>query len=423
MGLFDAVRPGYFDHARLVADLRDTSKEIENSHRRGKNIRPPLAFLHRLGKDMIHATDGDLGALRLRREPTATESLAAVPFGAAFSGSLEFNWLMAAIILARDDLAEKFSHAGQLSFDKGLQWLILHGVTEHRLWHVITPSFVSQLVGNEVPGTGLTPLQLMVVRERPGLARLFKYGHRAHNDAVFSRWLVDQGHIALGLFWCLPPHHARRRRNRRIAASVTTLVARPSRERLKALWQTPKALALLMAPETDLVVTAPLVQEAQGRIALLHKIDPATGSAGRPLCFWSGMAGELAILHGQHEAANHQGVPISGSALTFVAPDPKSRPHTIVLETLCEDSEASIASCRVNGRRSPVVRLADGPRHLWLFDVSPDRPTAETTQHKAIINQEATSIANGHIVSLGFSPKRQTGDCPSPFILSRLWSF
>lgn len=428
MGLFDVNRLDFFDHARLVSDMSDTSLEIENTRQRGKNLRPPFAFLTRLGKDMIHATDGDHGALRLRREAAYTAGLSTRTFGRAFEGALEFNWLMAAIILARDDLADKFEHAGRLSFDKGLQWLVLHGITEHRVWHSVTPSFVRELTEGEIPGSGFTPLQLMVMREKPALARLMKAGDRARNDVIFGRWLLDHGHLEFGLFWCLPPHQPKKRRRRRIAATVVTLVTRPSRARMKEFLRTPTSLALLLNPHEARPVTAALVQDGRHRIALLHKIDPQISTDGRPLCFWSGMAGELAIVDGQYGAPDHQGMLVTSPTITLVVPETKSSPHTIVLETLARpvEYEANIYACRVNGRRSPVLRLADGPRNLWLFDIAPNRLMAEAPAISRSPEAEPQSTElNGHVVWLQLSSERHGGyaKASGQLLLSRLWTF
>lgn len=428
MGLFDSVRPGFFDHVRFIGDLRDTSQEIENSRRRGVKIKPPLTFLTRLGKDMIHATDGDHGALRLRREAESTADLAALPFGRAFGGALEFNWLMAAIILGRDDLANRFQHAGRLSFDKGLQWLVLRGITEHRLWHIVTPSFVKELSESKIPGSGFTPLQLMLIREKPALARLMQSENPARDEVAFSRWLLDHGDLEFGLFWCLPSHQSRKRRRQRIAANVMSLLTRPSRARMKDFLRTPKSPALVLSPHEARPITASLVQEGQRRLTLLRSIDSKIGTHGRPLCFWSGMAGELAIVDGQHGAPNHQGMSVTGSSITFLMPETKSHPHTIVLETLSKPTEfeADIHACRVNGRLSPVIRLADGPRNLWLFDIAANRRVAAAPAVPMSSESETHSRElKGHVVWLQLGPERQGEGAVASgqLFLSRVWTF
>ena len=219
MALFNNIRPGYFDHARLVEDLADTAGAISGARQARKVLKAPMVFLHRLGKDMLNATDEDFGALRLRRDTNATKKLSQLSFGKTFNGALEFTWLMAAAILARDDLLERFQHAGRLSFEKGLQWLVLHGITEHRLWHLISPQFITALTQHEVPGTCLTPLQLMLIREIPSLAK--EMSNDRERDAIFfRRWLLDHGSLRFGLFCKIRRASGKRPASRAIVALV-----------------------------------------------------------------------------------------------------------------------------------------------------------------------------------------------------------
>lgn len=413
MGMFDNLRPGYFDHARFVVDLMDTSEEIQNTRRRSKVIKPPMAFLFRLGKDMLHATPGDHGALRLRREVRATDKLSRCTFTRVFGGALALSWTMAAVILARDDLAESFAdEGGSFSFEKGLQWLVLHGIREHRLWHLVTPDFVTELTSGKVPGTQLSPLQVMVLNERPALARLLNRNPLHKGDATFARWIGSQGSVQFGLFWCLPHQHSKRLRYRRLAASTAQFfVNRPPKEHAQYLrnysWRVKKALSGQGTwPDTD-----PLADRVRRQVELMSRLDPDLGSFGYPLCFWSGTAGELSILDGQFDAPSEHGLLVRSPFITLAVPNSRPGSHTIVIEALAADGndDCQLFGCRVDRRWAPILRVARGPRHLWVIDVAPNAH-----------NRDHTNL-NWHLISLevGTVDQAEKGQ----LILSRVWIF
>lgn len=410
MGMFDNHRPGYFDHARFVIDLIDTSEEIQNTRRRHKMIKPPMVYLDRLGKDMLHATPGDHGAMRLRREAQATGRLSHRTFARVYGGVLSLSWSMAAIILARDDLAQSFGdELGRLSFEKGLQWLVLHGIREHRLWHLITPDFVAELTLSKVPGTQLSPLQVMVLRERPALSKLLNEGTSFNKSAKFDRWLGSQGSVQFGLFWCLPHQHSRRLRNRRLAASAAQFfIGRYPKEHTRYLHQySLRARKFLSGqnvwPSKDL-----LAGRVLQLVEMMSKIDPDLGVFGYPLCFWSGKVGELSILDGQFDAPSEHGILVRSTFVTLTVPSSRPNSHTIVVEALSADGndDCQLFSCRVDRKWAPIIRLARGPRHLWVIDIAPSARGHST---------------NWHVVSLevGTMDRAERGQ----LVLSRIWVF
>lgn len=201
MEVFAENFSAFFDHRNLLASLQARiDADADTRQWRGAD-----AMLAKLGADMLHAAAGDHGALAIRWNSDATFHMATGVVCRAFSGHLPVHCLIYAAILGRRDLRDRFMQRGEFCIEAGLQWFVLHGIGEHKLWHIVTSEFLRALRNPTVVTRHgvMPPLALIVLQERPELARLFLPKGKWRADA-FAKWMRDEGIADYQLFWAVP---------------------------------------------------------------------------------------------------------------------------------------------------------------------------------------------------------------------------
>ncbi|WP_343614682.1 hypothetical protein [Novosphingobium sp.] len=166
----------------------------------------PHAFVAAVGADLLHAASGDFGAMRVRWDTHATAGLAATTAATAMGGAVPVNIMLLAAILGRSDLVAHFREKGRFSLEAGLQWLVLHGICEHRLWHFVDGALRQALLRPVVNAwlTRMPALGVLVLRERPELKGRFIKGGRWQAEP-FRAWLQQEGLDTYRLFWLAAP--------------------------------------------------------------------------------------------------------------------------------------------------------------------------------------------------------------------------
>lgn len=163
----------------------------------------PLSLVAALGRDLLNAARGDLGAMRIRWDSDATFHLVDRVAYRAFGGRVGVNAMILAAIAGREDLWPRFLRGGQFHIEAGLQWFVLHGIGEHRLWHFLTGAFVASLLRPPAADAGMMPpLAAILLCERPDLGSTFMV-RDAFSQARFEGWLAEHGVNEYGLFWCM----------------------------------------------------------------------------------------------------------------------------------------------------------------------------------------------------------------------------
>ncbi|HVV27660.1 MAG TPA: hypothetical protein VHC40_06805 [Rhizomicrobium sp.] len=191
---------GFFDHARMLEDFRHSVTE-----RRDESVLPPHAVLTRLGQDVLHAMPDDHGAYGLRFDAASLRPFARKRYGTAFAGRLPFTCLQAAVMLGRTDLTSRFMRAGAFSFECALRWLVMHGLNEHALWHVVDGRFLAALKTPSIPIAHgvMSPLMAIVLGERPDLVSELIPDGRTPSTERLRAWLTREGCKQYRLQWSM----------------------------------------------------------------------------------------------------------------------------------------------------------------------------------------------------------------------------
>jgi len=401
--IFDAVAKfGFFDHGRMVADLLDTARVIENDRAKGKCLAPPEAVLAQVGDDMLHALPDDQGAFRLRHSPAMIGALRNIEHGTLFDGRLSLPSPIAAVILGRRDLRAQFTTAGRFDFRAGLRWFVLHGVVEHRLWHVLSRHFVLQLIGRSVPwkGAKLTPLEMLVLDERPELAARFDWRDPSGCQLALTQGLFSEGVRQYELFWCLSAGPD---------GSSTDSLANP--EDVVARWRAggnigtelfePAALSVI---EQALGLPAPSApgpvdkSAANRRSSLVEQYRAEAASAGceyLPLLFSVDGLGCRALGQGSFGIPNEIGTPVFTDSLDFVLPLPSFRARYVAIELhLPEPRDKALYRIAVNGSTAALSSTEDRSALLiapLLTDGAPGRGYAVVSLERLAVESPSAA--------------------------------
>jgi hypothetical protein len=201
----DIGRLGYFNHARMVEDLLSTAGLMADISNSGRIVRPPQAWLVRLGQDFLHATTADSGAWRLKVDDHLVRQLDQLTYDYVPYWNFRVSWYVAAIVFGRRDLREKFIVGGQLKLESALQWVILYGVREHALYRFLTARFIDELIEVKQMGPDicLSMLQYLIILERPDLFSMKDCSRGAKFREEFQQWLIAEGVRDYGLLWLL----------------------------------------------------------------------------------------------------------------------------------------------------------------------------------------------------------------------------
>jgi hypothetical protein len=119
-----------------------------------------------------------------------------------------------ALILGRPDLRAQFLRDGQYDWTGALRWLVLRGVRELHLWPYLSASFVQDLRARSllVQGRRLSPLQAIVMAERPELLAAFQAeATPAGFSRVFGEWFMREGIALHGHSWLMTTDEVRRK--------------------------------------------------------------------------------------------------------------------------------------------------------------------------------------------------------------------
>lgn len=191
----------FVDHGVLISKL-ETALTLEYPP---SKINVPYAPLTALGADLLNAASGDFGAMWVRWDSRSTAKLASITAATAMNGAIPINAMLLAAILGRGDLQDRFKERGRFSLEAGLQWLVLHGVCEHRLWHFVDRPLRQALLRPVVDAhlTRMPGLGALILRERPELTRRF-VKHGQWQAEAFQLWLREEGLDTYRLFWLVP---------------------------------------------------------------------------------------------------------------------------------------------------------------------------------------------------------------------------
>ncbi len=118
------------------------------------------------------------------------------------SHGIPFSGFELALVLGRQDVAQTFLSGRRLDVDRALSWYVLHGVSEHRLWPSLTPSFVKALNAPTFQTAigAISPLQAIILAARPDLNSIT--GTQPAKKLLFENWLRLHGvyeHSLLGV--------------------------------------------------------------------------------------------------------------------------------------------------------------------------------------------------------------------------------
>lgn len=197
-------RPFQFDHPRMIEDLLATKIFFDDYGARA-GLLPPCSMLERLGDDILNATFLDHGAWNLKRDRILQERLGGLLYAKCFQEGLSVSWLMAAVIFGRKDLRDRFLDGNhRFSLERGMQWLTLHGIAEHKIHGIVSRHFIDELASSSVvlpDGNSASPIELILVGERPDLKMRFgRIGTPGFHEAIWN-WLDDTGLRQYQLFW------------------------------------------------------------------------------------------------------------------------------------------------------------------------------------------------------------------------------
>ena len=124
----------------------------------------------------------------------------------AYGGAVRLSYLLTALVLARPGLRALFLGPDGFDGSACLRWLVLHGVGEMDLWPYLSEGFVRGLRAPTllVEGRRLSPLQAIVMAERPDVLAAFRREPDARQFAAFfADWLLGRGVADYGHAWLL----------------------------------------------------------------------------------------------------------------------------------------------------------------------------------------------------------------------------
>jgi hypothetical protein len=330
---FDAVT----DHAALIADLTDLGAAVSA----GLTSAVPIAALEALGVNLLNAAPGDFGALPIRWDPQATFALGNLDGFTAFHGGVRVPLLLGAAMAGRTDLRPRFVRAGRFSPEHALQWLVCHGLNEHRLWHGLSARFVGDLLrpSVELAIGKVPPLGLLLMQERADLRGRFIL-RRQWSQAAFDTWLSDYGIKDYGLFWCLGKSQARQWAGRDWPAATETHGPGNVATVLDA------TAAYYLEPAADWVRQRTAAWHAAGRLFPAFELE-AAGLAMR-------LVGDGRIV------PSYRWLACTGSRIALLTPRQRVRESFVAVEFRVEDGAATPGSAclSLNGKPLPTGLLA-----------------------------------------------------------------
>ena len=190
--------------ARVIEDFTATRGVLEGQLRRNRPIEPPPGILSLFGAACLGLKGDEAYSQWLRASPWPLEPFASSHSISTLSGQVRLSQLLAGAILAYFGQSPSRS-AHRFDWDAGLRWLVLYGIQQHALWLFLSENFVADLTRKavRVRGGQVSPLQLIVARERPFYARQFGTPGALEFDEHFERWLIETGVDEFGLFWLL----------------------------------------------------------------------------------------------------------------------------------------------------------------------------------------------------------------------------
>ena len=314
------------DHGALMVDLLNLAGKLA----KGEGGDVPLAALESLGVNLLNAAPGDFGALPIRWDPERTFEIGNLPAFTAFHGNVIVPALLGAAIAGRTDLRARFEHGGRFIPERALQWLVCHGINEHRLWHGLTARFVADLLcPSIVLAIGkVPPLALLLMQERPDLRGRF-VSNRKWSPEEFDSWLGDFGIKDYGLFWCLGKAHVRRWNGRDWPASITK----------------PESTSLSEADPTSMHFRQPAIEWVQHRTEAWQK----SGRLFPPFELEASGTATKLVSKGRM-LPSKRGLTLEGSRIELVVPRPRAREGFLMVEFVCPEwSGKHTASLQING--------------------------------------------------------------------------
>jgi hypothetical protein len=109
---------------------------------------------------------------------------------------VRLSYFLMALVLGRPGLRAHFLQHGAYDWSGCLRWLVLHGVREMQLWPFLSESFVRELRAPSllVEGKHLSPLQAIVMAERPDVLAAFRNQASPEDFAAFfTEWFLRRG--------------------------------------------------------------------------------------------------------------------------------------------------------------------------------------------------------------------------------------
>jgi hypothetical protein len=188
---------------RLIEDLNATLPLFDNRAARGRPVHPTAATLELLGERFIDGAWGDERAAWLRVHPWVLRPLVTRPSLRILFGTVGLSYFLAGIVYARRDMHGEFIRNNEWDWEATLQWLVLRGIEAHQLWVYLPSSLIKELLRPSLRRDGLllSPLQLCVLRECPGLARDLPRADQSEFERSFEAWMVAEGTDRFNLFW------------------------------------------------------------------------------------------------------------------------------------------------------------------------------------------------------------------------------
>jgi hypothetical protein len=188
---------------RLIEDITATLTLFEDSATRRRPMHPSAAALEILGAAFTSNDPEDRRAAHLRSQPWVLQSIVGQGRLPLLSGRVHLNYILAAVAYARRDNYPYYTAGQGWNWTAVLQWLVLRGIHEHRLWPFLSGSFMSELLTKSVwaPGGLISPLQLCVLSERPPQSQDWPTAGIPEFDDIFNAWMRECGTGMFRLFW------------------------------------------------------------------------------------------------------------------------------------------------------------------------------------------------------------------------------
>jgi hypothetical protein len=185
---------GQPDTARLIEDLSATLPLYRSGAAAGRVVQPSTAVLQMLGEGFLD--QGPLGTAQVVQRAPGFPAIVDSFLAPVFGGSVRLSYFLMALVLGRPGLRNHFLHHGQFDWTGCLRWLVLHGVREMHLWPYLSDGFVCELRAPSllVEGKHLSPLQAIVMAERPDVLAAFREQASPEQFAAFfSAWFLRRG--------------------------------------------------------------------------------------------------------------------------------------------------------------------------------------------------------------------------------------